>query len=88
MAKSQDVLVLLKWLYQEAPRNYVDLAKEFGTSVGEVHGATQRPAEAGLFDLASKWPRVQALKESLIYRFKYAFFCDSRCSDLRNSDFI
>lgn len=73
MAKSQDVVVLLKWLCHPAPESYADLAEELGMSVGEVHGATQRAAEAGLFDLDSKRPRIHPLKEYLIHGVKYAF---------------
>jgi hypothetical protein len=73
MAKSQDVFVMLKWLCHPAPKNYADLAEELGMSVGEVHGATQRAAESGLFDLESKRPRIQALKEYLVHGVKYAF---------------
>jgi len=73
MAKSQDVVVLLKWLCHSGTKNYADLAEELGMSVGEVHGATQRAAEAGLFDLESKRPRIQALKEYVVHGVKYAF---------------
>ena len=73
IAKSQDVLVLLKWLCHSVPPGYADLAKELGMSVGGVHAATQRAAEAGLFDLENKRPKVTALKEYLVHGVKYAF---------------
>ena len=73
MAKSQDVVVLLKWLCHSGANSYADLARELGMSVGEVHGATRRAAEAGLFDLESRRPRIQALKEYLVHGVKYAF---------------
>lgn len=73
MAKSQDVVVLLKWLCHPASKGYADIARELGMSVGEVHAATQRAAEAGLFDLKNKRPRIQALREYLIHGVKYAF---------------
>ena len=65
MAKSQDVVVLLKWLCCPMVKSYADLASELGMSVGEVHGATQRAAQSGLFDLESKRPRMNALREYL-----------------------
>ena len=73
MAKSQDVVVLLKWLCASGQRNYADLARELGMSVGEVHGATKRAADARLFDLSTKRPRIHALKEYLLHGVKYAF---------------
>jgi len=73
MAKSQDVVVLLKWLCCPAVKSYADLASELGMSVGEVHSATQRTAQAGLFDLEGKRPRVNALREYLVHGVKYAF---------------
>ena len=72
-SKSQDVVVLLKWLCHSGPGTYATLARELGMSVGEVHGATQRAADAGLFDLEGKRPRLQALKEYLVHGVKYAF---------------
>ena len=73
MAKSQDVVVLLKWLCCPTVKSYADLASELGMSVGEVHSATQRAALAGLFDLESKRPRMSALREYLVHGVKYAF---------------
>jgi len=73
MAKSQDVVVLLKWLCCPTAKSYAELASELGMSVGEVHSATQRAAQAGLFDLESKRPRMNALREYLIHGVKYAF---------------
>jgi hypothetical protein len=73
MAKSQDVVVLLKWLCCPTVKSYADLASELGMSVGEVHSATQRAAQSGLFDLESKRPRMNALREYLIHGVKYAF---------------
>jgi hypothetical protein len=72
-AKSQDVVVLLKWLCHSAAKSYAEVAKELGMSVGEVYGASQRAAEAGLFDLENKKPRITALKEYLVHGVKYAF---------------
>jgi hypothetical protein len=72
-AKSQDVVVLLKWLCCPAEKSYADLASELGMSVGEVHGATQRAAEAGLLDRENKRPRINALREYLVHGVKYAF---------------
>ena len=73
MAKSQDVVVLLKWLCHSAAKSYAEVAEELGMSVGEVHGASQRAAEAGLFDLETKKPRINPLKEYLVHGVKYAF---------------
>jgi len=72
MAKSQDVVVLLKWLCCLTAKSYADLASELGMSVGEVYSATQRVALAGLFDLESKRPRMNALREYLVHGVKYA----------------
>ncbi len=54
LAKSQDVLVALKWLVQTGPTSYARLAKALGMSVGEVHGATLRLTISGLFDSAER----------------------------------
>ncbi len=64
---------MLRWLSQSAPKNYAHLAEELGMSVGEVYQGTQRAAEAGLFDLQTRRPRIQALKEYLVHGVKYAF---------------
>ncbi len=72
-AKSQDVVVLLKWLSMPTLRTYAEMAGELGMSVGEVHGASRRASEAGLFDLKAKRPRVSALLEYLLHGVKYAF---------------
>lgn len=73
MAKSQDIVVLLKWLCCPELKNYADLAKQLGMSVGEVHGATQRSGNAGLFNLENRTPLIQPLKEYLVHGVKYAF---------------
>jgi hypothetical protein len=73
IAKSQDVVVLLKWLVLPLPTSYSNVAKELGMSVGELHGATRRAAKSRLFDLETMRPRVLALQEYLIYGVKYAF---------------
>ena len=73
MAKSQDVVVLLKWLCSPAKKSYAELASALGMSVGEVHAATQRAIASGLFDSEAMMPRLSALKEYLIHGVKYAF---------------
>ena len=73
MAKSQDVVVLLKWFCSRAKKPYSELAADLGMSVGEVHAATRRAVEAGLFDLENARPRIAPLKEYLIHGVKYAF---------------
>src|SRR5260221_2833748 len=73
LAKSQDVVVMLKWLCHPAPKNYAQLADELSMSVGEVYQGTQRAAVAGLFDLATRRPRIHALREYVVHGVKYAF---------------
>ena len=73
MAKSQDIVVLLKWLSSPNIHTYSDLANELGMSVGEVHAASQRAEKAGLFDAKKKKPKAHALLEYLLHGVKYAF---------------
>ena len=72
-AKPQDIVVLLKWLCSPEAKGYGELASELGMSVGEVHAATRRAVEAGLFDAKNMRPRVASLKEYLVHGVKYAF---------------
>lgn len=73
IAKSLDIVVLLKLLLEPQKRPYAQLSKELGISTSEVHAAVRRGIEAGLIDLESRLPLRGPLKEYLLHGVRYAF---------------
>jgi len=73
IAKSVDVVVLLKLLVSEDAKTYAELSKELGISASEIHAAVRRSANAGLIDLDSRRPLRKPLQEYLVHGIRYAF---------------
>lgn len=73
IAKSLDIVVLLKLLVGGAGKPYAQLSKELGISASEIHAAVRRCAEAGLVDLDSMKPLRRPLEEYLFHGVRYAF---------------
>ena len=73
VAKSLDVVVLLKLLLDGAGKPYAQLSRELLMSASEIHAAVRRCAEAGLIHLGSKKPLRQPVEEYLLYGVRYAF---------------
>ena len=73
IAKSLDVVVLLKLLLERERRPYAQLAKELSISASEVHAAVQRGIAAGLIDADSRLPLRKPLEEYLLHGVRYAF---------------
>jgi len=73
IAKSLDVVVLLKLLIAEAGKPYAELSRELGISASEIHAAVHRGVDAGLLDGAARRPLLKPLEEYLIHGVRYAF---------------
>jgi DNA-binding Lrp family transcriptional regulator len=73
IAKSLDVVVLLKLLLNQGGKSYAQLSKELGISASEIHAAVRRGIAAGLVQAESKAPIRRALTEYLISGVRYAF---------------
>lgn len=73
IAKSVDVVVLLKLLLEKEPKTYAQLSKELGISASEIHAAVRRCADAGLIEPSSRAPLRKPLEEYLIHGVRYAF---------------
>ena len=73
IAKSLDVVVLLKLLLKKGPVAYADLSKELFISASEIHAAVRRGIAAGLIDEQTRTPRRKALADYLIHGVRYAF---------------
>jgi hypothetical protein len=73
IAKSLDIVVLLKLLLAEEGRTYAELSKDLGMSASEVHAAVRRGIEAGLIAPESRMPLRKPLEEYLIHGVRYAF---------------
>jgi DNA-binding Lrp family transcriptional regulator len=73
IAKSLDIVVLLKLLLERNQRSYAELSKEIGISASEVHASVRRSIAAGLVDAASRFPLRKALEEYLLHGVRYAF---------------
>jgi hypothetical protein len=73
IAKSLDVLVLLKLLVAEAGKSYAALSKELGMSASEIHAAVQRSVAANLIEPGTRQPLRKPLEEYLIHGVRYAF---------------
>ena len=73
IAKSLDVVVLLKLLVAGAGKTYAGLSKELGMSASEIHAAVRRCADAGLIDFEARRPLRKPLEEYLLHGVRYAF---------------
>jgi len=73
IAKSIDIVILLKLLLDRKRRPYAQLSKELGISASEIHAAVQRGIAAGLIDSESRLPLRKSLEEYLVHGVRYAF---------------
>jgi DNA-binding Lrp family transcriptional regulator len=73
IAKSLDVVVLLKLLLERRKRPYAQVAKELSISVSEVHASVRRGILAGLIDPMTRIPIRKPLEDYLLYGVRYAF---------------
>jgi len=73
IAKSLDIVVLLKLLSHNEKRSYAALSKELLISASEIHAAVRRGIEAGLIDRTSRLPLRKPLEDYLIHGVRYAF---------------
>jgi Winged helix-turn-helix DNA-binding len=73
IAKSLDVVVLLKLLLKNKKLSYAELSKELFISASEIHAAVRRGIEAGLIDQLSRLPMRKPLEDYLIHGVRYAF---------------
>jgi DNA-binding Lrp family transcriptional regulator len=73
IAKSLDVVVLLKLLLERHKRPYAQVAKELAVSASEVHASVQRGILAGLIDPLTRIPLRKPLEDYLLYGVRYAF---------------
>jgi DNA-binding Lrp family transcriptional regulator len=73
IAKSLDVVVLLKLLVAGAGKTYAGLSKELGMSASEIHAAVRRCADAGLINFETRRPLRKPLEEYLLHGVRYAF---------------
>ena len=67
VAKSLDIVVLLKLLLEQGQRPYAQLSKELSISASEIHASVRRGIEAGLIDAASRLPLRKPLEEYLLH---------------------
>lgn len=73
IAKSLDIVVLLKLLLDHKKRPYAQLSQELGISASEIHAAVRRGIEAGLIDIDTRRPLRRPLEEYLLHGVRYAF---------------
>jgi hypothetical protein len=73
IAKSLDVVVLLKLLSRPEKLSYAELSKELFISASEIHGAVRRSIAAGLVAEGSRELRKRALEDYLLHGVAYAF---------------
>ena len=73
IAKSLDIVVLLKLLITESGKTYAQLSQELGISASEIHGAVRRSMEAGLINSKARIPLRKPLEEYLLHGVRYAF---------------
>jgi DNA-binding Lrp family transcriptional regulator len=73
IAKSLDIVVLLKLLLERGQRPYAQLSKELSISASEIHASVRRSIEAGLIDGVSRLPLRKPLEEYLLHGVRYAF---------------
>jgi hypothetical protein len=73
IAKSLDIVVLLKLLLSGENKTYAELSKELGMSASEIHAAVRRSVDAGLIEFESRRPLRKPLEEYLLHGIRYAF---------------
>ena len=73
IAKSLDIVVLLKLLSKPEKGPYAELSKELFISASEIHAAVRRSIAAGLIAEGTREPRRRALEDYLIHGVAYAF---------------
>jgi DNA-binding Lrp family transcriptional regulator len=73
IAKSLDVVVLLKLLLDRRKSPYAHLSNALGISASEIHAAVRRCVEAGLIDPESRLPLRKPLEDYLLHGVRYAF---------------
>ncbi len=73
IAKSLDVVVLLKLFLTNKRKSYAELSKELFISASEVHAAVRRGISAGLIDPESQLPLRKPFEDYLIHGVRYAF---------------
>jgi hypothetical protein len=73
IAKSLDVVVLLKLISKPEKVTYSELSKELFISASEIHAAVQRSITAGLIFEGTREPRRRALEDYLLHGVAYAF---------------
>lgn len=73
VAKSLDIVVLLKLLLEKSKRPYAMLSKELHISASEIHAAVRRSIAAGLVNPESRSPLRKPLEEFLLHGVRYAF---------------
>jgi DNA-binding Lrp family transcriptional regulator len=73
IAKSLDIVVLLKLLLDHRKRPYAQLSQELGISASEIHAAVRRGVEAGLIDPETRIPLRKPFEEYLLHGVRYAF---------------
>lgn len=73
IAKSLDIVVLLKLLLGSEGKTYAQLSNELGISASEIHAAVRRSIAAGLIQAESMTPVRRAVAEYLIGGVRYAF---------------
>ena len=70
--RAKDLLVVLKLVSPDAPREYVPLARELSMSPSEVHASVKRAIAAGLIG-PNKVVNRAGLLEFLVHGVRYAF---------------
>lgn len=73
IAKSQDLVVVLKLALDGWGDSYAGLALQLGMSASEVHASVRRLTEARLLDPDTKEVRREALRNFLVHGVPYAF---------------
>ena len=73
IAKSLDIVVLLKLLLDHRKRPYAQLSEELGISASEIHAAVRRGIAAGLIDPETRLPVRKPLEDYLLHGVRYAF---------------
>lgn len=73
IAKSLDVVVLLKLLLERRRKPFAQLSKELGISASEIHAAVARGIQAGLISAESRTPLRKPLEDYLLRGVRYAF---------------
>jgi hypothetical protein len=73
VAKSIDIVVLLKLLLDGERKTYAQLSKDLGISASEIHAAVRRSIDAGLVEPDSRRPLRKPLEEYLLHGIRYAF---------------